>query len=70
VSGPERVVGVAKTGGAVSYTHAKVPAKLFDKCLKGSIHIWWNVARSLRLPSRAGIEGGDALKVIGPGYRA
>jgi len=70
VGRPERVVGLAKGGSAVSWTLVKVQTKLSDKCLKGSIHIRWNIAPSFRLPSRAGIEDGDTIRVIGPGYRA
>ena len=70
VGRPERVVGLTKGGSAVSWTLVRVQTKLFDKYLKGSIHILWNLTPSFRLPSRAGIEGGDAFKVIRRGYRA
>jgi hypothetical protein len=70
VGRPERVVGPAKGGYAVSCTLVRVHAKHIDKCRKGSGHILWNVVRSFRPPGRVGINGFDAISVTGLGYRA
>jgi hypothetical protein len=52
---PERVVGPAKGGCAVSCTLVRVHAKRIDKYRKGSGHILWNIIRSFRPPGCAGI---------------
>jgi hypothetical protein len=70
VGRPERVVGPAKVGCAVSCTLVRVRSKRIDKCRKGSGHILWNVVRSFRPPGRAGINGSDVISVTGLGYRA
>jgi hypothetical protein len=67
---PERVVGPAKEGYAVSCTLVRVHAKRIDKYRKGSGHILWNIIRSFRPPSRAGINGSNPISMTGLGYRA
>jgi hypothetical protein len=70
VGRPERVIGLAKGIGAVGSTSVRIQPELFDKGLKRSGHVQRDVIRSFRPPSGAGIEGGDALEVTGPGCRA
>ena len=70
VGRPERVIGLAKGVGAVGWTTVRIQLELFNKGLKRSGHVQRDVVRSFRPPSSASIEGGDALEVTGPGYRA
>ena len=69
VGRPEREVGPAKGGCAVSCTLVRVHFKRINKSRKGSGHILWNV-RSFRPPARAGINGSDVISVTGLGYKA
>jgi hypothetical protein len=70
VGRPEREVGPAKGGCAVSCTLVRIHFKRIDKSRKGSGYILWNVVRSFRPPARAGINGSDAISVTGLGYKA